>query len=61
MLREEDLFLEALGGTSVGAFNRLSVAGDVPRMVRVVEGFEELRGRVVLVPVGVRACLAHKA
>ena len=43
MLREEDLFLEALGVTSVGAFNRLSVAGDVPRMVRVVEGFHEKR------------------
>lgn len=43
MLREEDLFLEALGVTSVGAFNRISVAGEVPRMVRVVEGFHEKR------------------
>jgi uridine kinase len=43
MLRDEDRFLDALGVDSVGAFNRLCVSGEVPRLVRVVEGFHEKR------------------
>lgn len=43
MLRDQDRFLDALGITSVGAFNAACIAGSVPRMVRVVEGFHEKR------------------
>jgi len=36
-------WLQELATTSVGEFNRTCVAGDVPRLIRVAEGFQEKR------------------
>jgi uridine kinase len=43
MLRDQDRFLDALGVTTLGAFNEACISGSVPRLVRVVEGFHEKR------------------
>ncbi|MCB9649139.1 MAG: cyclic nucleotide-binding domain-containing protein [Deltaproteobacteria bacterium] len=41
MTRTHERWMHTLGVTSVGDFNRASVRGDVARIVRVVEGFQE--------------------
>jgi uridine kinase len=41
MTRTHERWMRTLGVTSVGDFNRASVRGDVARIIRVVEGFQE--------------------
>ena len=43
MIREHQRWLEALGVTSVGAFNDLCISGQVTQLIRVAEGFHEKR------------------
>jgi len=43
MAREHEGWLASMGVTSVGALNDLLVRGEVPRLVRVAEGFHEKR------------------
>jgi uridine kinase len=43
VMREHDRWLQALGTTSVGALNRACVDGDVARLIRVAEGYQEKR------------------
>lgn len=43
MTREHRRWLDALGITSIGAFNRACVGGDVTTLIRVAEGFHEKR------------------
>lgn len=43
MAREHQRWLGSMGVTSVGALNDLLVRGEVPRLVRVAEGFHEKR------------------
>jgi uridine kinase len=47
MAREHEAWLEAMGVTSVGAFNELCISGQVSQLIRVAEGFHEKRiGRI---------------
>jgi uridine kinase len=47
MTRDQEMWLSTLGITSIGAFNRASIRGDVSQLIRVSEGFQEKRiGRV---------------
>ncbi|MBI4951751.1 MAG: cyclic nucleotide-binding domain-containing protein [Myxococcales bacterium] len=41
MTREQDRWLATLGITSIGAFNRACIRGDVTQLIRVSEGFQE--------------------
>lgn len=41
--KDQDLWLDALGITSVGTFNRACIRGDVSQLIRVSEGFQEKR------------------
>ncbi len=43
MTREHSRWLDALGMTSVGAFNQACLRGDVDQLIRVVEGYHEKR------------------
>lgn len=43
MTRDQDRWLETLGITSIGAFNRACIRGDVSQLIRVSEGFQEKR------------------
>ncbi|WP_243337607.1 cyclic nucleotide-binding domain-containing protein [Anaeromyxobacter soli] len=43
MVAEHQRWLEALGVTSVGAFNDLCISGQVSQLIRVAEGFHEKR------------------
>jgi uridine kinase len=43
MAREHQRWLDAMGVTSVGAFNDLSISGQVSQLIRVAEGFHEKR------------------
>lgn len=47
MTEDQEKWLQTLGITSVGAFNRACVRGDVSQLIRVSEGFQEKRiGRI---------------
>jgi uridine kinase len=47
MAREHEGWLQAMGVTSVGAFNELCISGQVSQLIRVAEGFHEKRiGRI---------------
>jgi uridine kinase len=47
MAREHEGWLDAMGVTSVGAFNELCISGQVSQLIRVAEGFHEKRiGRI---------------
>ena len=43
MLADHRRWLAAIGTTSVGGFNRACVDGDVPKLIRIVEGYHEKR------------------
>lgn len=43
MTRDQDRWLETLGITSIGDFNRACIRGDVSQLIRVSEGFQEKR------------------
>jgi uridine kinase len=43
MAREHEAWLRSMGVDSVGALNDMLVSGEVPRLVRVAEGFHEKR------------------
>jgi uridine kinase len=43
MARDHERWLEAMGVTSVGAFNELCISGQVSQLIRVSEGFHEKR------------------
>jgi len=45
--RDEQAWLQTLGVTSVGAFNRACVTASVPGLIRVAEGFQEKRLTVI--------------
>jgi uridine kinase len=40
---EEQVWFEALGVKSVGAFNQVCVRGNLPQLIRIAEGFQEKR------------------
>ena len=44
---QEQAWLQALGVTSIGAFNRACVTGSVPGLIRVAEGFQEKRLMII--------------
>ncbi|MFO0564977.1 MAG: cyclic nucleotide-binding domain-containing protein [Polyangiaceae bacterium] len=47
MTKDQDRWLDTLGITSIGAFNRACIRGDVSQLIRVSEGFQEKRiGRI---------------
>lgn len=43
VMREHDRWLQALGTSSVGMLNRACIDGDVGRLIRVAEGYQEKR------------------
>lgn len=43
LVREHDRWLRALGTVSVGMLNRACIEGDVARLIRVAEGYQEKR------------------
>ena len=45
--RQEQAWLQALGVTSIGAFNHACVTGSVPGLIRVAEGFQEKRLTII--------------